>query len=176
MGAQGPTLVGPSGPSGRTGVAGSQGATGETGAQGSTTVGVVGATGRPGEAGPQGPAGSTGPQGPAGIVNRWASYRDFWFESDQDGIQSSDTKKVSEIAAYMSENPSLQIGIDTFVVPGNQDLRTQRVNAVRAALIQAGVPAKKIVAGAFANANSRRDARVEVLVRTTSPNYTVLEN
>jgi outer membrane protein OmpA-like peptidoglycan-associated protein len=132
----------------------------------------MGATGRPGEAGPQGPVGSTGAQGPAGIVSSWASYRDFWFESGQDGIRPSDTKKVSEIAAYVNQNPSLQVGIDTFVDPGNEDLRGRRVNAVRKALIQAGVPAQKIVAGAFANANSRRNARVEVLLRTASPNYT----
>ena len=171
MGAQGPTLVGPSGPSGSTGVAGAQGVTGDTGAQGSTTVGVMGATGRPGEAGPQGPVGSTGAQGAAGIVNSWTLYRVFWFDSNADGIRSDDTKKASEIAAYVNQNPSLQIGIDTFVDANNQDLRDRRVNAVRNALVQAGVPVGKIGTGGFGAPNSRRYARVEVLLKTSS-NYT----
>jgi hypothetical protein len=66
--------------------------------------------------------------------------------------------KVSEIAAYMNQNPSLQLGID-----GSSN---SRVNAVRDALIRTGVPSSKIRAGAFGDAQLRRDQRVEVLVRT----------
>jgi OOP family OmpA-OmpF porin len=109
------------------------------------------------------------------VVGRWTSYRDFWFERSEDGIRPSDTSKVSEIAAYMKQNPSLQIGIDTFLDPRNQDLRDRRVNAVRDALIQAGVPAEKIGTGAFGDPKPRRYARVEVLI-TTSPNYTTSQN
>jgi outer membrane protein OmpA-like peptidoglycan-associated protein len=128
----------------------------------------MGVTGRPGEAGPQGPVGSTGAQGPAGIVSSWTSYRVFWFDGNGDGIRSADTKKASEIAAYVNQNPSLQIGIDTFVDTNNQDLRNRRVNAVRNALIQAGVPDRKIGTGGFGAPNSRRYARVEVLLKTAS--------
>ncbi len=105
------------------------------------------------------------------MVAHWTSYRDFWFESDQDAIQPLDANKLAEIAAYMKQNPSLQIGIDTFADTGNQDLRDRRVKAVRNALIQAGVPAQKIGTGSFGAAKPRRDARVEVLF-ATSPAYT----
>jgi outer membrane protein OmpA-like peptidoglycan-associated protein len=108
-----------------------------------------------------------GAQGPAGVIGRWMSYRDFWFESGEAGIRPSDTSKVSEIAAYIKQNPSLQVGIDTFMDSPNQDLRDRRVNAVRDALIQAGVPAEKIWAGAFGDPKPRRNARVEVLISTS---------
>jgi outer membrane protein OmpA-like peptidoglycan-associated protein len=95
--------------------------------------------------------------------------------SGEDSIQPSDADKVSGIAAYMKQNPSLQIGIDTFMDSPNQDLRDRRVNAVRVALIQAGVPAGKIGTGAFGDPKPRRDACVEVLI-TTAPNYTASQN
>jgi OOP family OmpA-OmpF porin len=93
------------------------------------------------------------------------------FEYDRADLQPSDTSKVSEIAAYMNQNPSLQVGIDGSMDPRgtdprNQDLSDRRVSAVRNALIQAGVPAYKIQAGAFGDAWLARDRRVEVLIRT----------
>ena len=105
------------------------------------------------------------------MIGRWTSYRDFWFETDQDGIRTVDTTKLAEIAAYMKQNPSLKIGIDTFTDPNNQELRDRRVNAVRAALVQAGVPANRIGTGSFGAAKPRRYARVEVLI-TTAGTYT----
>ena len=107
-----------------------------------------------------------GAQGPAGVIGRWMSYRDFWFERGEAGIRPSDTSNVSDIAAYMRQNPSLQVGIDTFMDPRNQDLRDHRVNAVRDVLIQAGVPAEKIWTGAFGDPKPRHAARVEVLITT----------
>lgn len=85
-------------------------------------------------------------------------------------MQSSETDKVSEIAAYMKQNPSLQIGIDGSMDPSgtdprNQDLSDRRVSTVRDALIEAGVPSYKIQAGAF-DTRLTQDRRVEVLVRT----------
>jgi len=50
-----------------------------------------------------------------------------------------------------------------------------RVNAVRDVLIQSGVPAEKIWSGAFGDPKPRRNARVEVLV-TTSSNYVPSQN
>jgi outer membrane protein OmpA-like peptidoglycan-associated protein len=111
-----------------------------------------------------------GAQGPAGVIGQWTSYRDFWFERSEAGIRPSDTSKVADIAAYLKQNPSLQAGIDTFDTR-NQDLRDRRINAVRDALVQAGVPTEKIGTGAFGDPKPRRDSRVEVLI-ATSPSYT----
>jgi len=81
--------------------------------------------------------------------------------------------KVSEVVAYMKQNPSLRVGIDGSMdprgtEPRNQDLSDRRVSAVRDALIKAGVPAAQIQVGTFGDAQYTRDRRVEVLVRTSS--------
>jgi outer membrane protein OmpA-like peptidoglycan-associated protein len=170
-GAKGPTLVGPAGPAGRSGVAGQQGQAGQIGAQGGTTAGIAGAAGAAGEAGPQGQAGPIGPQGSTGIVQRWTEYREFWFEAETDTIHPADQAKVTEIATYMNDNPSLQIGIDSSMNTNSADqsnlsLATRRGNAVHNALVQGGVSADRITTGTFGNVDFRRDGRVEVLFKT----------
>jgi outer membrane protein OmpA-like peptidoglycan-associated protein len=107
------------------------------------------------------------------VVDRWTSLRDFTFDYNKADLQPSDASKVSEIADYMKQNPSLQVGIDGSMDPRGTDPRDQnlsdrRVSAVRDALIQAGVPASKIQAGAFGDAQLARDRRVEVLIRTAN--------
>jgi len=149
-----------------------QGTAGETGAQGSTTAGNTGAAGRSGPAGAQGSVGAIGAQGSVGAVDRWTSFREFVFEFNRADIQASDTGKVSEIAAYMKQNPSLRIGIDGSMDPRgtdprNQDLSDRRISAVRDALIQAGVPSSKIQSGAYGDAKLARDRRVEVLISSS---------
>lgn len=143
------------------------------GVPGAVTAGAVGPVGRPGPAGAQGPAGPLGAQGPVGVVDRWTSIREFMFEYDRAEIQGSDTSKVSEIAAYVIQNPSLQVGIDGSMDPRgsdprNQDLSDRRVSSVRNALIEAGVPAYRIRTGAFGDTGLTRDRRVDVLVRTSN--------
>jgi outer membrane protein OmpA-like peptidoglycan-associated protein len=170
-GAQGSTTTGVVGAVGRTGNTGLQGSVGSTGAQGGTYDGAVGPSGIAGAAGPQGPVGSTGAQGPAGVVTLWTLFRDFRFDYNQSDIQASGASKVSEIALYLKANPSLKIAIDGSLASGgsdprNQDLSNKRVAAIRAALIDAGVPASKIELGAYGDTQLRRDRRVAVLVRT----------
>jgi outer membrane protein OmpA-like peptidoglycan-associated protein len=89
------------------------------------------------------------------------------FEFNRADIQASETSKVSEIAAYMNQNPSLRIGIDGSMDPRgtdprNQDLSDPRISAVRDALIGAGVPSSKIQSDAYGDAKLARDRRVEV--------------
>ncbi len=144
---------------------------GDKGAQGSKMAGIVGEAGRSGPAGVQGPVGSTGAQGPVGVVDRWTSFREFMFEYNGADLRAFDQSKVADIAGYMKENPSLQLGIDGSMDPRGSDPRDQnlsdrRVGAVRDALIQAGVPAFKIQTGAFGDTRLARDRRVEVLVKT----------
>ena len=144
-----------------------------TGAQGSTTAGVAGATGPDGAAGPRGPDGSTGPQGPAGVLQRWTSYRDFWFDAGKATIHDADWHIVTEIAAYMKENPPLQLGIDGSTNPRatqwrDQNLCNRRVSAIRNSLISAGVPASRISEGMFGDVELRRNGLVEVLLKTNT--------
>jgi outer membrane protein OmpA-like peptidoglycan-associated protein len=135
-------------------------------------AGVAGSTGLSGNAGPQGSIGATGAQGPSGVVDRWISYRTFWFDSSTVDLRSSDSGQVSEIAEYMKQNPSLKLGIDGSIPSGsnlsNQDLRDRRVNNVYSALINAGVPYSRIEKGAFGDSQLARDRRVEVLLRTSN--------
>jgi outer membrane protein OmpA-like peptidoglycan-associated protein len=105
------------------------------------------------------------------VVDRWISYRTFWFDSNADDLRSSDTGQVSEIAYYMQQNPSLKVGIDGSIPSGsdtrNQDLAGRRVSNVYDALIEAGVPGYRIETGAFGDAQLARQRRVEVLLRTS---------
>jgi outer membrane protein OmpA-like peptidoglycan-associated protein len=134
-------------------------------------AGPAGAIGVAGEAGPQGAVGATGPQGPTGYVPEWTFYRDFRFDYNQGDIQASHSRKISEIARYLKKNPSLKIAIDGSMDPRgkdprNQDLCDRRVNAIREALVKAGVPENKIQVGAFGKPQLAQDRRVAVLVRT----------
>lgn len=170
-GAKGVTLVGPAGPAGRAGPAGARGADGTTGAQGRTLAGLPGPAGAAGPAGEAGAAGSRGADGQVGALQGWASYREFWFETDQVQLHNGDAEKVSAMARYLRANPSLQVGLDRPTTSGSkdqpmQDLTTQRIESVRSALLAEGIAPSRISSGAFANARQARDGRVAVLLRT----------
>jgi len=120
----------------------------------------------------QGPTGEIGPEGRVGVLVCWTSYRDFWFSDGRSDLHEAEMNKVAEIAAYMKNNPSIQLGIDASLDPQNQnkrdqDLSDQRVKAIRDALVKAGVSNDRIMAGAFGDAKLRRDRRVEVLFAST---------
>ena len=71
----------------------------------------------------------------------------------------------------MRQNPSLRVGLDGYATPRGSDaynLSGRRVDAVRDALVQAGVPAGNIQTGAFGDQRLTRDGRVEVLVRSSN--------
>ena len=169
----GPTgwnIQGPTGPAGVAGPAGPAGPQGPAGPVGSV-----------GSAGLQGPAGSMGTQGQAGAVTvtRWTKFKDILFDFDKSDLRSNETGKVSEIAAYLQQNPSVVVGIDGYADPRgtdkyNQALSERRVNAIRDALQGAGVPSDKITTGAFGEMRLKcnvpteecwqSDRRVEVLI------------
>jgi outer membrane protein OmpA-like peptidoglycan-associated protein len=134
---------------------------------------VAGAVGRAGAAGPQGPEGATGAQGIAGVVSGWTLYRDFQYEYNTAKLRESDMQKVSEIANYLKQNPSLKVGIDGTMDPRGTDPRSQtlsnqRISAIRDALIAAGVPKSRIQEGAFGDTRLTRDRRVAVLLATAN--------
>jgi outer membrane protein OmpA-like peptidoglycan-associated protein len=106
------------------------------------------------------------------VLQSWTSYRDFWFDSDTAVIHDADVHIVSEIAAYLKDNPSLRLGIDASTNPRAtqtyaKDLGERRVKAIRDSLIKAGVPSNRISSGMFGDVKLRRNGRVEVLLRTS---------
>jgi hypothetical protein len=114
----------------------------------------------------QGPIGPTGAQGLVGAVDRWTAYRAITFDDGTADIRASDRGTVSEIATYLAKNPSLEVGIDGTADPYYQSLSEGRVNTVRTALMQAGVPDHKIRRGTFNDPLFVRNGRVEVLLST----------
>lgn len=163
-GVQGATLIGPVGATGGQGAAGAQGTSGQTGTQGYTMAGSAGATGSAGPAGVRGGIGSTGGQGPVGIVGQWTPFRVISFDSSRADLTASDARQVSEIAAYLRQNPSIHVGLDGYWDPNNQTLSNRRIGTVRDALVQAGTPAYRIETGAFGNPQTKREGQVEVLL------------
>ena len=117
--------------------------------------------------------GATGAQGPAGIVAQWTLYRDMRFDENRSDLQSSEVRKVSEIAQYLQANPSLKIGLEAPQYPRgsdprSQDLSDRRVTAVRDALINAGVPRSRIQTGVPGDTRPTHERRVAVLICTAN--------
>jgi outer membrane protein OmpA-like peptidoglycan-associated protein len=155
-------------------------------------AGERGPAGPAGAAGAQGPAGAVGPQAMAGSENRMfsfgtgnnsAAFRNILFDSDKSAIRSNEMSKIADIAAYLQQNQPVKVGIDGYADPRgtdpyNQGLSERRVNAIRDALVKAGVPNEKIQTGAFGEqrlqcnqsteACWQSDRRVEVLIRVGS--------
>jgi len=161
-GVQGATLVGPTGRTGYTGAAGVQGGTGWTGQQGIATGGVAGNVGPSGMQGPQGVTGPIGAQGGVGMIVGWTAYREFYFDPLAASIRPTDMGRASEIAAYLVQNPSLDVAIDG----SGDELSSRRSASVRSALMQAGVPSNRIQMGAFVTPDRRHNGQIEVLIKT----------
>jgi outer membrane protein OmpA-like peptidoglycan-associated protein len=103
------------------------------------------------------------------MVGNWTSYREFCFDDQVSQIRGGDSGQVLEIATYLRDNPSLQVGIDGAVNSRysntrDRDLSGSRVASVRDALIQAGVAGGRIRTGAFGNSADRGARCVEVLL------------
>jgi outer membrane protein OmpA-like peptidoglycan-associated protein len=78
---------------------------------------------------------------------------------------------ISEVAAYLSKNPSLKVGIDSSTDPRGGDARNpmlsnSRSDSVRDALVQAGIPAARIQTGVQGDPKLVRERRVGLLVST----------
>ena len=76
------------------------------------------------------------------------------FDYDRADIRYSESRKPAEIAAYVTQNPSVRLGIDGYTDSRstsqyNAPLNQRRIMTVRDALIQAGVPADRIETGTF---------------------------
>ena len=163
---------GPTGPQGPTGMTGSQGPAGMTGSQGQR-----------GPTGSQGQSGVTESQARPASLAGWVSLRDILFDFDKADVRPSEMSKISDIAAYVNQNPGVRVGIDgaTDLLRGtnqyNVALSQRRVANVRDALVRTGVSASRIETGVFAAERakcsdstercSQRDGRVEVLAHSS---------
>jgi len=159
--------------------------------------GSFGMAGERGPAGPQGPVGPMGPQAMANPVGAQSksdtvgdrsqanamnrSFKDILFDTDKSDIRANETSKVADVATYIKQNPTFQVGINGYADPRgtdqhNQALSERRVNAIRDALVKAGVASDKIQTAAFGEQKSlcnesseacwQRDRRVDVGFRT----------
>ncbi len=152
--------------------------------------GPAGAMGPAGATGAQGPAGPVGPQAMAPSENRMASsatgnnpaaFKDILFDTDKSDIRSNEMSKISDIAAHVKQNAPMQVGIGGYADARgtdqhNQGLSERRVNAIRDALVKAGVASDKINTSAFGEGKPlckestdncwQRDRRVDVGFRT----------
>jgi outer membrane protein OmpA-like peptidoglycan-associated protein len=147
-----------------------QGANGQAGDRGVVVAGLPGVAGPSGLQGVRGQEGLTGEQGVAGVVGRWTTYRDFDFDRTDVSLRPSEMDRITEIAAYLVQNPSLEVGIDGSLNErlsrNSRDLSNRRADSVRDALMQAGVPAYKIQMGRFADPDRRHEGQIEVLIKT----------
>jgi len=104
-------------------------------------------------------------------VKLWTAYQEVNFDRTAVNISALGMNTVSDIAAYLMRNPSLEVGIDGSMDTrsSNQqdrDLSNHRAASVRDALMQAGVPADKIQMGAFADPTRRHEGQILVLIKT----------
>jgi outer membrane protein OmpA-like peptidoglycan-associated protein len=178
--------AGPPGPPGPIGMTGPPGPVGAPGPQG--PIGPSGAPGPAGPVGPQGPIGTpaaqTSPAHPTALAPAsWTSYRDIYFDYDRSDFRAGEMVKISEMAAYSRQNPSVRLGVDGYSdslgsTRYNATMSQRRTLAVRDALIQAGVPSDRIDSGQFSTTGPvcndsttgclQRDGRVQVFVRPTN--------
>ena len=128
--------------------------------------GPQGIAGPPGPPGPQGIAGVAGPMGPAGPAGpagamglrgadfTWTTFGDVLFDFDRATLRDEERAKIAELAAMLKQNPNYQVELEGYADPRGTDkynvaLSRRRVDAVRTALIEAGVPVAAIVTGAY---------------------------
>jgi outer membrane protein OmpA-like peptidoglycan-associated protein len=139
---------------GRAGAAGPQG-----------PAGVMGASGPAGPAGEQGPAGApglqgpTGPQGPSGARSQsgfgaWTTMDNVQFEPKQAAIQAKCADKIANLAAVLKADRQLSVALDGHVEDlkasdNDPTLSGRRVQAVRNALVMAGVAPDRISIGTY---------------------------
>ncbi len=149
----------------------------------SDSGGMAGAIGPMGPMGPAGPMGAQGAAGQAGAqtvaAKQWSSFKNFLFDFDKSDIRSNQMSHVTDIAAYMKQNPAAQVAIDGHTDPRgtdafNQGLSERRVNTISDELVKAGVSVSRIRTGAFGESQPtcndsteacwQSDRRVEVLI------------
>ncbi|MGH7388145.1 MAG: OmpA family protein [Candidatus Rokuibacteriota bacterium] len=124
-----------------------------------------------------GPAGVAGAAGTKGEDARVIVVSDILFDFDKADVRPEEQAKIDQIATYLKENETLAIKLDGHADPRgtgryNHALSNRRLDAIRTALVNAGVPAERIGTAPFGDRVPKcaektedcfqRDRRVEV--------------
>jgi outer membrane protein OmpA-like peptidoglycan-associated protein len=139
-------------------------------------AGPPGVEGPPGPRGPAGPVGSQGPVGPAGAPGapgergadaQWVMVPDILFDFDKAEVRADDAQKIRLVADFVKKNDQLVVRLDGHADPRGPDrynnaLSARRVEAVRQSLIDAGVPADRVVIAAFGERRPKCDSPSEL--------------
>ena len=143
-------LPGPAGPQGPAGAPGPRG--------------PGGPAGQPGPAGQQGPAGTpgpTGPSGPAGLrgdlqdaPGTWTAIDNVQFQWQRADIQPKCELKIAKVATWLNENPTVSLALDGHSEDARANsedatVAARRVQAVRGALVAAGIAPSRISDGHY---------------------------
>ena len=114
----------------------------------------------PGPPGPPGPAGVAGAAGPAGADARWPAGADILFETDEATVDEAAAEMVRKVVEFAKANGNVAIRLDGHAdprgtEPHDMELSKKRVDAVRQALVDAGVSADRIEVASFGEARSK---------------------
>jgi len=82
------------------------------------------------------------------------AFSDVLFDFDRADLRADEARKVAELASLLKSNPGYKVELDAFTDPRGSDkynvaLSRRRVEAVRSALIAAGVDPVAIRVGAY---------------------------
>jgi outer membrane protein OmpA-like peptidoglycan-associated protein len=146
------TVAAAAGPTGTVGAAGPPGPAGTQGNAGASgPEGPAGPTGPPGPAGGPGPAGPAGPGGPPG-KSSWIPAENIHFAAGSTNMLAHCTDKIDRLVTWLAANPAVQVGLDGHAAeaqPDERALAPDRVQVVRAVLIERGVDEQRIHVGDF---------------------------
>lgn len=146
--------------------------------------GPEGIAGLPGPMGAAGPAGPVGAMGPRGTDFTWTAFGDVLFDFDRATLREEEAAKLAELASVLKQNPDYRVELEGYADPRGTDaynvaLSRRRVEAVRMALIESGVPAAAIMTGAYGEMTLKctdateacwqSDRRVEIVVVPATP-------
>jgi outer membrane protein OmpA-like peptidoglycan-associated protein len=101
-----------------------------------------------------GAVGAAGAPGDRGADAQWVSVPDILFEYDKADVTTDEAQKIRTVADLVKKNEQLVVRLDGHTDPRGSDkynvaLSERRVEAVRKSLVDAGVPADRIVIASF---------------------------
>ena len=107
-----------------------------------------------------------GPAGPKGADARALVVPDILFEYNKADVRQEESAKIRQVADHVKQNDGVVVRLDGHADPRGTDqyntsLSGRRVEAVRKALIDAGVPPERIEIAAFGEQRPKCDKATE---------------